>query len=267
MKHLEDIRVFVDVLLASKTFHALVIESPPGWGKSSAITQTLREKNLHYECISTYTTAYHLYTSLRQAPNALVVVDDCSGILSDPIALSVLKSATWPVSGPDEKRLLMWGSGEKDEGVIPIDFTGKLILLVNSMGQGIETKSFLSRALYLPILGNEAERSDLLLEAAKNREVYPNSEIANKVGEFLNSRLRHMAKVNLRTLRLGYELAEQFPERWELLIERLFCGQKSPDAVLQVLARSGLPVYEQVRRFIDETGLSRRTFFNLRKKA
>lgn len=94
LKHLDDIRVFVDVLLASKTFHALVIESPPGWGKSSSITQILKEKNLRSECINTYSTAYHLYNSLRSSPEALYVIDDCSGLLSDPVALSVLKSAT-----------------------------------------------------------------------------------------------------------------------------------------------------------------------------
>lgn len=265
MKHLEDIHTFVDVLLGSKTFHALVIESPPGWGKSSSIGKILHEKKLHFECISTYSTAYHLYTALRQNPRALFVVDDCSGITSDSIALSVLKSATWPASGTDSKRLLMWGSGEKDE-TPPVEFTGKIILLVNSVGHGMESKSFLSRALYLPILGNAEDRSQILLTAAQNREIYPNFEVASKVSEYLSTKLAHLAKVNLRTLRLGYELAEQFPDRWESLVERLFIGQKSPEATLDLLSETDLSVEEQAKKFQQETGLSRRSFFNYKKR-
>lgn len=269
MKHLDDIRTLVDVLLASKSFHALTVESPPGWGKSSSVDKILREKGIEYERIATYTTAFHLFNALKSHPSKLFVIDDCVGILSDPNALAVLKAATWPVSGVDEKRILMWGSGNKEGGSQQVEFAGKIILLVNSMGYGIELKGLLSRVLYLQIITSDEEKSSLLREAATSVEMYPNSERAVQVAEFLTSRVEALdpGKLNFRSLRLGYELAENFPDKWEVLLEKLLTGERTPSSIVQTLTRSGIPVEEQVRRFRSETGLSRRTFFNYKKMA
>ncbi len=91
--------------------------------------------------------------------------------------------------------------------------------------------------------------------------------MAVRVATFLVSKISPLAKVNLRTLRLGYELSEQFPERWELLLERLFTGQKSPEATLKLLTQTELPVEEQIIRFRKEMGLSRRSYFNYKRRS
>ena len=43
MKHLKNIRDLIKTLLGSDSFHALIVESPPGWGKSTAIDLALDE--------------------------------------------------------------------------------------------------------------------------------------------------------------------------------------------------------------------------------
>lgn len=263
MKHLEDIRVFIDVLLTSEHFHALVIESPPGWGKTSVVNSILNETNRSFHRLGTYTTAYHLYTTLKKSPDGLFVIDDCCGLLGDSVALAVLKSATWPIELQGDRRLLMWGSGEATVEE-PTPFSGKVILLVNSAGFSSETQSFLSRTLYLRLLSLEAERIEILRSASKNEALFPNQSVAAKVLEFFCGAKDRIEpdKVNLRALRLGYELATKFQDKWETLAEKLLTGTQSPPSFVKMLSRSGISVEDQVRRFRAETGMSRRTFFN-----
>lgn len=269
MKHLEDIKIFIDILLKSQTFHALVIESPPGWGKSSSVHRILEEMAIPHERINTYTTAFRLYHALKNYPEKIFVLDDCVGLLSDPNAVAVLKSATWPVDSNKGERSIMWGAGKVEEGAISVPFSGKLILLVNTTGYGVELRGLLSRVLFLRILTSDEDKQNLIKEAAHWTAIYPDTLLAIKVADFIIGKLADLdaGKLNLRMLRLGYELAENYPDRWEILLEKLLTGSESPGSIVQGLSRTDLPVEEQVRQFKKETGLSRRTFFNYRKSS
>ena len=86
--------------VATHFTHSL-LRVPPDGGNHLRLRRSWKPRIF----ISTYTTPFHLYSALRRTPSALFVVDDCNGILSDSLALSVLKSATWPVSGPESKRI------------------------------------------------------------------------------------------------------------------------------------------------------------------
>ena len=91
MKHVETIQKLVRTLLASKKMHALVVVSPPGWGKSTTIDDALKTNNIRYHAVGSYTTPLALYHALCQHQSKLILLDDCAG----PACRSAFCSATF----------------------------------------------------------------------------------------------------------------------------------------------------------------------------
>src|SRR5207253_717400 len=118
MKHLETIQAFIKMLIGSESFHALVIQSPPGWGKSTAIDQALGELGIKAVAAGSYANTLHIYNTLCLHPNSLIVLDDCAGLFSDQKSMGILKAATWQSSGQNTgsprvtrwRRRVSWGS-------------------------------------------------------------------------------------------------------------------------------------------------------------
>ncbi len=262
MQHLEDIKALLNALQQSDTFHALVIESPPGWAKSSTIERILTETNTSFVSLGSYSTPLGLYNSICKSPNGLLVLDDCAGLFGEPTAMSVLKSATWASAGTAGGRKLSWSSSSEKVFQPSVVFGGKLILLTNSVPAGKEVQAFLSRTLYLKLSFDVDEVEKMLLEATCSREHYPDQNLATSVVQFIlaNAQKYDLKKLNLRTLKMGYEIAKSNPEAWQSLLDRLL-PQVSPQDILRSLADSELSTEEQSREFARTTGLSRRTFY------
>lgn len=267
MKHLEDIKLLVKTLQASEIFHALVIESPPGWAKSSTIDRILRESELDFVSLGNYSTPLCLYNAICKTPDKLLVIDDCAGFFGEQAAMSVLKAATWSSAGSSGERQVSWYSNSDKVKQASVKFSGKLILLTNTLPTGRDMDAFLSRTLYLRIAFDVEEVEKMLSEAAQVKEHYPDTEVAFPVLKYLLSNIQKydLRKLNLRTLKMGYEIAKANPTQWQPLLDKLL-----PRFPAKELARSLLGtemnVEEQSREFSKATGLSRRTFFNYRSK-
>jgi len=46
MRHVEDIAILVKTLRRSSVFHALVVQSPPGWAKGSTVEHVLTQEDM-----------------------------------------------------------------------------------------------------------------------------------------------------------------------------------------------------------------------------
>lgn len=148
------------------------------------------------------------------------------------------------------------------------DFYGKIILLTNTLPQGKEVEAFLSRCLNYRISFNEREIKQMLRLAADSPEYFEDRALSKDVADFISERAdADFSQVNLRTLRLGYELAKTQPELWRELLPNLLPKSdiRSEDP-LHAQRRAALPIKEQIAEFQARTGKSRRTFFNYRKK-
>ena len=267
MKHLDDIAALVGTLMQSSRFHALVIESPPGWAKSTTIDKVMAGLGLSYSGLGSYSTPLSLYNALGKDPAAIVVLDDCAGVFGDPIATAILKAATWASSGTSGARRVSWRSSSDRVSTPQFDFTGKLILLSNTLRRDSETESFLSRTLcYRLSLGTE-KVAEMLREAAVSNVFYDDINVASRVAEFLIAylpRCNH-EKVSLRTLQMGYEVARSNPENWMALLPNLLPKVSIPEVVVELNGRN-LTVEDQAREFVRVTGLTRRNFFNHRRR-
>lgn len=263
MKHLEDIDRLIRTLLQSETFHALIIESPPGWAKSTTVQAVLTEIGKEYVSLGSYSTPYFLFNHLRENRDSLTVIDDCAGLFGDQVGMSLLKAACWPSVTASHQRAVSWGSTIERDLCATFTFTGKLILLTNRLPRGVESSALTSRVLFLSISLAEEDVFALLQEAATNSAHLPDKDIAKQVIEHLrkSSSLIDCRQINLRTLRMGYELRVSHPEHWTDLLLRLM-PRPNPEQLAEALHQSSHPTNEKVERFCRLTGLSRRTYFN-----
>lgn len=266
MQHLSDIASLVKTLQQSTKIHALIVQSAPGFAKSSTINRVLSELNIPFRSLGSYSSPLFLYNSLCETPDTMLVLDDCA-VFGDPAAMAILKAATWPSSGSDGQRVVAWGSTAEKVMQPSVVFTGKILMLTNAIPGGRSAESFLSRALYLHLEFSPNQIEEMLLEAARNPQLYADADQALNVAKFLIKQLKNgdTSKISLRTLEIGYELALANPEKWRVLLPKLLPNVSPSDLVLQ-LNENHPSVDDQVKEFIRRTGLSRRTFFNYRKK-
>ncbi len=267
MKHLNDVATLIKTLQQSTTFHALVIQSPPGWAKSSTIERVLEELELNFISLGCYATPLSLFNALAKAPASLFVLDDSAGLYGDVIAMSILKAATWSSAGNGGVRQVSWLSTSEKVLTPTFIFSGKLILLTNTLPKGKETEAFLSRTLHLAMNLSPQEISEMLFEAAQSKTFYEDTELAMKVANHLVHALarRDFTKINLRTLKMGYELAIANPQGWVQLLEKML-PEISVEELVEELSARDINVEEQIREFTQRSGLTRRSFFNYRKR-
>lgn len=291
MKHLDTIDALIRTLIKSDRFHALVVESMPGWGKSTSIDRALAKCGIEAITAGAYATPLHIYNTICRYPTSVLIFDDVASIFSDPKTMAILKAATWQQSSgktdavanevPCKPRRVSWGSSSDKVERASVDFAGKLILLTNSIPSGKETEAFLSRCLSFRIRMSEEDVKGMLLEAARSDTHFPKTDLASVVAQYLvdNADRFDLMKLSLRTLTLGYDLAETNSESWkELLCDLLPTRRLAPtprpaesygshdlDKVRQIL-RTPLSAKEQEARFVSLTGKSRRTFYKYKKQ-
>lgn len=269
MKHIETIKALIKTLKNSENFHALVVHSAPGWGKSTTIDLALKELQMNSVSAGSYATPLHIYKMLCQNPKGLIVFDDCAGLFGDTRAMAILKAATWQTSGHSQgSRRVAWGSSSDKVDHPFVDFSGKLILLTNILPAGTETEAFLSRCLSYRIGISESEVKEMLLSASQSAEYFGNTDLALQVAQFLLEMKNRidLLRVNLRTLKMGYELAATHPDSWRELFQQLLPRvSQFKDQISEILT-SGLTTREQEAKFLAATGKSRRSFYNYKKK-
>ncbi len=267
MDHVNDIECLLKTLVGSPRFHALVIESPAGWGKSSTLERAVTDLKLDYHAIGSYVTPLALYNAFISHPKSVLVLDDCAGLFGDAIGMALLKAASWCSAGTHGERLVTWNSTSERIAQPTIAFSGKIVLLANAIPKGRDTRAFLSRTLYLQVRFNGEKAAEMLNEASRQTDFFEDQETAQNVAKFLSDRVKasEVNSINLRTLQMGYELARANPTSWETLLAKLV-SPADPRYVIEDLAKSDLLVEEQFREFSRITGLSRRTFFKYRKE-
>jgi len=267
LDHLTEITSFIRLLLASKQFHLLLVQGPPGWGKSSLTKAVLGSLGITARELGAYCTPLALFNGLVANPSGLLLVDDTHGVFQNPLSMSLLNAATWPTSA-DGKRTVRWTSTTERAAADGVDFAGKLIVLTNYLPDSPQAVAFKNRALNYRLDVPREQVGELLLAAAASKDHFRDTKLACEVARFLGEQaLFHgSSEISLRTLRMGYELASVDPERWRpLLVKGL--PSRTPEALVQELASSKLKVREQEELFIRQTGLHRRKFYYLREQA
>ena len=268
MDHLITIRRYVEAMNESSEYHLVVINGPPGWGKSSTVERALNDGGFESISLASFSTPLNLYNFLSKHDQSIVLIDDASGVFTEPSSMAILKAATWPQG--DGRRMVRWGS-TSGKAILPeFEFRGKFVIICNSFPNSADGEAIKSRGFSWNLDVTEREARSLLRTAALDEKRFPLTRIAIDVAAFLCERLNSqtVSKINFRTLGKGYQLAKVHPTEWrDLLIPMLPFETVDPMKVVKELAKQDMAVKDQATAFQRRTNLRERSFYKYRRAA
>lgn len=264
--HIETIKSLLLTVQASEKMHALIVEGPAGWGKTTAVDEALAGIGVSAVHLGAYSTPLNLFNFLYENLDRVIVIDDCAGLFGDQNSMSILKAATW---AQGKTRTIKWGSTSTKALTNEFLFSGKLVIVCNSFPNTPDAEAVRSRSFPYAIEITPSYAKDLLEKAALDKKWYPNTATAKSIAQFLSARVttNSVGKISYRTLQMGYELAQHNVDQWQNLLERLIVTTPDdPKKLIRKLAKQDLKVKDQLRMFEESTGLKRRTFFKYRRE-
>lgn len=265
LNHIEKIKSLLLTLQASERMHALIVEGPAGWGKTTAVDEAMKMSGVSGVHLGAYSTPLNLFNFLHENSKRFILIDDCAGLFSDQSSMAILKAATW---AHGKGRLVRWGSTSGKAATDEFVFEGKLIVICNSFPATADANAVRSRSFPCRIDVGAPQAKTLLEKAAHDTNWYPDTGKAKAVAKFLCARLTtgSLSQMSYRTLQMGYELAQHNASQWQELLESMITSlPEDPKALIRQLAKQDLKVKDQVRLFEESTGLKRRTFFKYRR--
>ena len=156
---------------------AMIVQGPPGVGKSFGVTSQLEQASLFdsianrapkYEVVKGAMTALGLYVTLfkHSDPGHVLVFDDCDSILQDELSLNILKAAL----DSGKKRRIFWNSDSnllRREGVPDnFDFKGSVIFITNIKFDNIKSKKMQD---HIEALQSRCHFLDLTMNTMRDR--------------------------------------------------------------------------------------------------
>ena len=268
INHTGAIRKYIEAIVGSDEMHSIIVEGPAGWGKTTAVEESLELSGHKAVYLGSYSTPLSLYNFLQENAARIVLLDDCAGIFNDSTSMAILKAATWPARGT--RRFIKWGSTSNKANVDEFEFSGKLIIVCNSFPKTPDGLAIKSRGYSRKIDISLNEAKQLLLKAAEESKWFAKTDLARKVGEFLISNLTEasLPQISFRTLKQGYRLAEVHADSWqELFADTLPVVRTDPVQLVVELSRKPMKVKEQAAVFEKMTTLKSRSFYHYRKQA
>ncbi|MEM3207296.1 MAG: hypothetical protein QXQ87_04605 [Halobacteria archaeon] len=251
---------YVRTLLNAKHIHALILEGETGLGKSYVTLQTLAECGLKLKedfiVINSHVTPLELYQLLHANADKVVVFDDVANLFESLTSRGILLSALW---NPTKRRVVSYFSTtDKLRAPPSFVFTGKLIVLTNTLPREIETIK--SRCFHLRLSFSFEERVRLIYEICKL------NNIPMVVPDFIKE---HATPAHALNFRLPFKVWEVYQQNqnngWEkLALQQMEVSEER--AMLVELLKSGKTVKQQVHEWAERTGLSRATYFRYKRE-
>ncbi len=159
---------YVNMVIGSHVY-LLTIRGAPGLGKTTLITEKLREKKLEenkdYVILSGHVTPPRLFalfwkSKIMTGPK-LFVFDDVDSIMSNKTSLALLKASLSETNG---KRIITYETAKNtDDPLVPssFEFEGRVIIMVNNMKQERAVgQSLLDRGIFYDMTLNPEELSE-----------------------------------------------------------------------------------------------------------
>lgn len=267
-KWYKTIDIYMNTFLNSKELHGLILEGEGGFGKSTIIEQYFIDNKIAYRKIKGHMTPLELYHKLVEYKDEIIFFDDCEGLFDNKSSVSILKGALETVEGT---RTIQYNTTSprltaNSEEV----FKGKILFSCNFFPDNVNLRALKSRCFYeyvdlslkdkLAIMTTIAELGGILSRA--NR-----LEVVKFISRFTSD--AHI--FNLRTQRVIeglYTQCKKDGEDWTTVALRQLPVDDNLKAYFEVISKlKSAPVCTQVALFNREYGLSRRTFFNIKRKS
>jgi len=220
---------------------AMIVQGPPGVGKSYGVTTQLEQANLFqdiagrapkYEVIKGALTPLGLYATLykHSDPGHVLVFDDCDMLFYDDLSLNILKAAL----DSGKKRRICWNADShmlRREGVPDsFDFKGSVIFITNLDFAHIRSSklqdhlaALQSRCHFIDLSVNSRRdkilRIEQVIDAGMLNE-YGFSEVDQKeLVQFVKTNADRMREISLRLIIKIADLKKIMPLTWKRTAE------------------------------------------------
>lgn len=263
-KYYKKVYLLMDILLSDSSIFGLYIYGEAGIGKSFSVIKYLEEHGFEFErdyvLVRGHITPLGLYELLYEYNGRIIVFDDIYSIFDNEIGKALLLNALWDLGGGKGRYISYHSTKLGVPKTFRIKPETKFIFIGNSIPE--EFKPFLDRILLCPLSFDFKTKIRMLSEYSKLKG-YPKGivkflvetcndntyDLSFRVVDKLNSIRKHCKEWR----DIAYEQLQRVAEDEEVeLVKKL----------LEKHERVG----RAIREFMEITGKSRRTFYNIRKR-
>jgi len=279
IKPLQDMQFYIKMILGRYS-NGLLVKSRGGLGKSTTVQYAINEVGLNeneYQYYGGHLTKTELYKILYDNRDKIVILDDISNI-NDAGIISLLKGALWGVGG---KRYVEYNSPTTTLKEYPkkFEFTGGVIILTNDTlnANKLSTEALLSRLHVCEVNLTPEDISKMLYNKAVGDGILAVEEAKELVEyiigyetDVLGFRKTELLNVDFRTLDKAYQIykfCKDLGEEWKTRLDSLFMVDDKVEAFKQAVEENPESIKEQIRRFVELSGYSRREYYRLKKRA
>jgi len=258
----------IKCLLNTSKYEGLIFSGEGGIGKTiltiSAIKKILKPSE--WEFTNGYITPLSLYEFLYNNRNKkVIIIDDVEGIFNNKLSLAILKGCLWE---SESKRICQYAS-KSDKATAPDKFVmnAKVVILCNDIPKenDVSTRALISRTIFYKMGFSFGQKMKICENFVLNDESI-NFEQKKIVLEIMKQEITEATKdFNFRTLQKLIAFVQYNREKAVGLFKATTEIDELKNAYLEAVRRSGI-VKEQVEFFIENTGMSRRTFFRVKKE-
>lgn len=204
-------------MCAKKTIASVIITGQGGLGKTHTVLKALKTNGLgdttdlasfeigtrinsarSFKVIKGFSTAKGLYRTLFEGNGQTLVFDDCDSVLTDPVALNLLKGALDSYGD----RWISWNADMRDEDLPrSFKFTGTIIFISNKDLERLD-QAVRSRAMCVDLSMTQIQKIERMEVLVADKEFLEDYSIEDKKQalEFLRENANSVRNLSLRTL-------------------------------------------------------------------
>lgn len=234
-------------------FNLLIAKGVPGMGKTHNILKFMKEKNIDYAYIKTYSTPLKFYEILyKNRHKGVIIFDDLSNLGDDKI-LGMLKSACWGADEGDREVNYYTTSKVFDKLNIPNSFkmSASIVLVFNGALPNLEP--IISRGVNIDFDFTYADK--LAIFKGLEGEGAINSEIVEYVNKSCSEATKNLS---IRSLVILSEIKEK-GFKWDIFADEILKADKEIELLLSLISK--FPKLKTAcDKWMEQTGKSRSTF-------
>lgn len=251
----------LEVILSSKKLHSFILDGSFGLGKSTIVTNYLKQNKKDFTYINSYTTGLAFYHQVYNNKDNILIIDDLKGIWTDEKGLTILRA----ILNTEMVRYVNYHStSEKLKAPSSFIFNGKIIILCNDIKHLLD-ETILSRAIYRKLSFTHQEKIDFIKEILVYNYRLDEKQIQDIIEFIIKNVNECVISFNFRSLLKITEFYLKYPSEWrDLSLKEI---EKDEDMIfIKELQNKFTNTSDRIKAFILENGKSRMTYFRYLKR-
>lgn len=255
-KYYEDYYKHIEAFLNNKKVNGMVVVGKAGIGKSFNLILKLKQMNKDFVLVKGHNTPLSFYRTLYEnRKGQILVLDDITELIKNQTIVSLLLGAL-----DYDNKIVKWSSESPLTSDLPKEFIfdSKIFVLANEFDAKSEfAKAVKDRCIMYELEFSREQLIEMMYIIAKAKN-YP-LELVDYIKELSESEA--IENLSLRLLDKLYPYHKY--DNWKNLVKEIIEIDETKSIVLELM-KSSKSVSEQVKEFIEKTGLSRATYFRIK---